>query len=76
MVTHLPRKNVDLNLTLSGLIIYFAFQNSLGEARKPWLGLNQEKGVAGVGTAKKKIRVDIEAGSGASRAPVLGETAT
>jgi solute carrier family 35, member F1/2 len=42
-----------------GLVIYFTFQNSLGEARKPWLGLNQEKGIAGVGTAKKKV-VDIE----------------
>lgn len=67
-----------LNLTLLGLIIYFAFQNSLGESRKPWLGLNQEKGVVGIGTAKKKVkvRVDIEAGSGASKAPVLGEAAT
>jgi len=65
-------------MIIIGLIIYFAFQNSLGESRKPWLGLNQEKGVVGIGTAKKKVKVraDIEAGSGASRASVLGEAAT
>jgi len=65
-------------MIIIGLIIYFAFQNSLGESRKPWLGLNQEKGVVGIGTAKKKIKVkvDIEAGSGVSRAPVLDEAAT
>lgn len=27
----------------------------LGEARKPWLGKGQEKGVSGIGTAKRKV---------------------
>ncbi|EDN06369.1 DUF914 domain-containing protein [Histoplasma capsulatum] len=35
--------------------IYYLGRQVLGEARKPWLGANQEKGVSGVGTAKKKI---------------------
>ncbi|RPB05168.1 DUF914-domain-containing protein [Choiromyces venosus 120613-1] len=56
-------------MIILGLIIYFAFQNSLGEAQKPWLGLNQEKGIAGIGTAKKrKVKVDIETGTGGSSA--------
>ncbi|PWW79050.1 DUF914-domain-containing protein [Tuber magnatum] len=61
-----------------GLITYFAFQNSLGESRKPWLGVNQEKGIAGVGTAKRKVKVDMEAGYGGSAAGGVagtGETA-
>lgn len=42
-------------LIVVGLIIYFTVQPALGEAEKPWLGENQEGGVAGVGTAKKAI---------------------
>ncbi|CUS07449.1 unnamed protein product [Tuber aestivum] len=66
------RKNVDL--TFSGLITYFAFQNSLGESRKPWLGINQEKGIAGVGTAKRKVKVDMETGYGDSAAEGVAGT--
>lgn len=55
-------------MIILGLVTYFAFQNSLGESHKPWLGLNQEKGIVGIGTAKRKIKVDIEAVSGASAA--------
>lgn len=43
-------------MIILGLIIYFAFQSSLGEATKPWLGPDQEGGVAGVGTAKRAIK--------------------
>lgn len=35
-----------------GLVIYFLSGSVLGDSRKPWLGRNQEAGVAGVGTAK------------------------
>ncbi|PGH18281.1 hypothetical protein AJ79_00620 [Helicocarpus griseus UAMH5409] len=35
--------------------IYYLGRRVLGEARKPWLGANQEKGIQGVGTAKQKI---------------------
>ena len=37
-----------------GLIVYFLAGSMLGDSKKPWLGLNQERGVAGVGTAKLK----------------------
>lgn len=36
-----------------GLLIYFVMNSVLGEARKPWLGENQERGVDGVGTARR-----------------------
>jgi solute carrier family 35 protein F1/2 len=35
-----------------GLTIYFLSGSVLGDSKKPWLGDNQEAGVAGVGTAK------------------------
>jgi solute carrier family 35 protein F1/2 len=41
-------------LIVSGLLVYFLFMEVFGEARKPWLGQNQEEGVVGVGTAKRK----------------------
>ena len=37
-----------------GLVVYFLAGSMLGESRKPWLGENQEGGVAGIGTAKRK----------------------
>ncbi|KAL8659229.1 MAG: hypothetical protein Q9202_007224 [Teloschistes flavicans] len=40
---------------VGGLLVYFVGRKVLGEARKPWLGKNQEKGVAGVGTARRKV---------------------
>lgn len=37
-----------------GMIFYHAAPRSrLGEAVKPWLGKNQEKGISGIGTAKR-----------------------
>ncbi|RDW66708.1 DUF914-domain-containing protein [Coleophoma crateriformis] len=41
-------------LIIVGLVVYFLAGSMLGDARKPWLGKNQEAGVAGVGTAKLK----------------------
>ncbi|KAL7813857.1 DUF914 domain-containing protein [Trichoderma aethiopicum] len=35
-----------------GLVIYFLSGSMLGDSKKPWLGENQEDGVAGFGTAK------------------------
>ncbi|QPG98576.1 hypothetical protein C2857_007750 [Epichloe festucae Fl1] len=37
---------------MTGLVIYFLSGTVLGDSKKPWLGENQEGGVAGVGTAK------------------------
>jgi solute carrier family 35 protein F1/2 len=46
---------VGFVLTIIGVIVYFLVQgNPLGESVKPWLGENQEEGVSGVGTAKKR----------------------
>lgn len=41
-------------LIIIGLVVYFLAGSILGDARKPWLGDNQEGGVAGFGTAKLK----------------------
>lgn len=53
-------------MIIVGLVIYFTFQPALGEAEKPWLGQNQEDGVAGVGTAKKAVRPTDEERAGGS----------
>lgn len=42
-------------LIIFGLFVYFVTDNSLGEAFKPWLGENQERGVAGLGTARRRV---------------------
>lgn len=34
---------------IEGLVVYFLGKRVLGEARKPWLGKNQERGVSGIG---------------------------
>lgn len=41
-------------LIIIGLIVYFLAGSMLGDSKKPWLGDNQEDGVAGYGTAKLK----------------------
>jgi len=41
-------------LIIVGLVVYFLAGSMLGDSLKPWLGHNQEKGVAGLGTAKLK----------------------
>ncbi|KAI2611849.1 DUF914-domain-containing protein [Hypoxylon sp. NC1633] len=41
-------------LIIVGLTVYFLAGSILGESKKPWLGDNQENGVAGFGTAKLK----------------------
>ena len=38
-----------------GHVVYYFGKSVLGEARKPWLGRNQEKGVNGVGTARRVV---------------------
>ncbi|KKY35769.1 putative solute carrier protein [Diaporthe ampelina] len=41
-------------LIIIGLVVYFLAGSMLGDSKKPWLGENQEGGVAGIGTAKLK----------------------
>lgn len=38
---------------IGGLVVYFIGKKVLGEAKKPWLGKNQEGGISGVGTARR-----------------------
>ncbi|KAL8733223.1 MAG: hypothetical protein Q9166_002240 [cf. Caloplaca sp. 2 TL-2023] len=40
---------------IGGLLVYFVGKKVLGEATKPWLGKNQERGVSGVGTARRRV---------------------
>ncbi|KAI4169767.1 MAG: hypothetical protein LQ346_008935 [Caloplaca aetnensis] len=40
---------------IGGLLVYFIGRKVLGEATKPWLGRNQEGGVTGVGTARRRV---------------------
>lgn len=42
-------------LIMAGFFVYFAAESVLGEAKKPWLGENQEHGIKGVGTARRKV---------------------
>lgn len=49
-------------LIIIGQLIYFLGKRVLGEARKPWLGDNQERGVSGLFTAKKIIARREESG--------------
>ena len=42
-------------LIIIGYLVYFCTESMLGEATTPWLGENQEGGVAGIGTARRKI---------------------
>lgn len=48
-------------LIIIGQLIYYLGRKVLGEARKPWLGRNQERGFAGIFTAKRKIEANAAA---------------
>lgn len=43
-------------LIMIGHFVYYLGKSVLGEARKPWLGRAQERGVDGVGTARRRER--------------------
>ncbi|KAF8242665.1 DUF914-domain-containing protein [Wilcoxina mikolae CBS 423.85] len=58
-------------MILMGLFVYFAYISVFGEAKKPWLGENQEWGVVGVGTAKKMVMRDQERGEGPGRSSTV-----
>ena len=48
-------------LIIVGQLIYYLGRRALAEARKPWLGANQESGVAGWFTAKQRIQHAVPA---------------
>ncbi|EFE35132.1 uncharacterized protein ARB_06088 [Trichophyton benhamiae CBS 112371] len=43
-------------LIIIGQFVYYLGRQVLGEAMKPWLGENQEQGVIGIGTARRRRR--------------------
>jgi solute carrier family 35, member F1/2 len=43
-------------LIIIGHFVYYLGKSVLGEAKKAWLGENQEKGIDGFGSAKRKMR--------------------
>jgi len=46
---------IAFTLIMIGHFVYYFGKGVLGEAKKSWLGENQEGGHAGIGTAKKRI---------------------
>ena len=42
-------------LIMFGHFVYYGTEGVLGEARKPWLGENQEGGADGIGTARRRV---------------------
>lgn len=42
-------------LIIIGHVFYFMTESMLGEAEKPWLGEGQEGGIAGIGTARRRV---------------------
>lgn len=45
---------IAFTLILLGQCVYYLAKTVLGEARKPWLGARQERGISGFGTAKRR----------------------
>jgi solute carrier family 35, member F1/2 len=45
-------------LIIVGLVIYFLWDTPMGDSAKPWLGDNQELGIDGVGTARRRVEHD------------------
>lgn len=54
-----------------GQVIYYLGRRVLGEAVKPWLGEDQERGVSGLFTAKRRIDLSAGAGAGAGAGGVV-----
>lgn len=57
---------IAFTLIMVGHFVYYLGKGVLGEAAKAWLGENQEKGIDGFGSAKRRIRKmqQSEAGPG------------
>jgi solute carrier family 35, member F1/2 len=47
---------IAFTLIMIGHFVYYLGKGVLGEAQKAWLGENQEKGIDGFGSAKRKMR--------------------
>jgi len=49
---------------MAGHFVYYLGKGVLGEAAKAWLGEHQEKGIDGLGSAKRRIRKMQESAAG------------
>ncbi|KIW73897.1 hypothetical protein PV04_01977 [Phialophora macrospora] len=55
---------IAFTLIMIGHFVYYFGKGVLGEAAKAWLGENQEKGIDGFGSAKRRLRLMQESGNG------------
>ncbi|EXJ63793.1 hypothetical protein A1O7_00128 [Cladophialophora yegresii CBS 114405] len=55
---------IAFTLIMIGHFVYYFGKGVLGEAAKAWLGENQEKGIDGFGSAKRRLRLMQETGNG------------
>ncbi|CAN8100791.1 unnamed protein product [Discula destructiva] len=59
-----PLYPVAFVMIIIGLVVYFLTGSILGDSKKPWLGDNQQEGVAGFGTAKLKALNEAKRAAG------------
>ncbi|KAJ9608514.1 hypothetical protein H2200_007502 [Cladophialophora chaetospira] len=55
---------IAFTLIMVGHFVYYFGKGVLGEAAKAWLGENQERGIDGFGSAKRRLRLMQESGNG------------
>jgi len=55
---------IAFTLIMVGHFVYYFGKGVLGEAAKAWLGENQEKGIDGFGSAKRRLRLMQESQNG------------
>jgi solute carrier family 35 protein F1/2 len=53
---------IAFTLIMVGHFVYYFGKGVMGEAAKAWLGENQEKGIDGFGSARRRLRVAREEG--------------
>ncbi|KIW16161.1 hypothetical protein PV08_06212 [Exophiala spinifera] len=58
---------IAFTLIMAGHFVYYFGKGVMGEAQKAWLGENQERGIDGFGSAKRKIRKMQEEGTAGVR---------
>ncbi|KIY00224.1 uncharacterized protein Z520_03909 [Fonsecaea multimorphosa CBS 102226] len=58
---------IAFTLIMVGHFVYYFGKGVMGEAAKAWLGENQEKGIDGFGSAKRKLRLMNENAAGVTR---------
>lgn len=64
---------IAFTLIMIGHFVYYLGKGVLGEAKKAWLGEQQERGVSGLGTAKRKIERGLVSVEGPASGTGRGE---